>query len=190
MSACATKASIAKGRRATFSSPTSRNVPYQSLIKVLIDQGVRRLERHERSATKNAGLTAKLTAKRTFNNARPRTSVESRSAQSNLRGRRHTSTDTPRRLRKPLLYPLSYEATAQRVRLAGSKATRAAVSYSEGLVEGPFRTNPGVERPGSREGRREPKDGCKNLKTVDHFKNRCPSRRPPEGRFSNPSAPR
>ena len=49
-----------------------------------------------------------------------------------------------RRFRKPLLYPLSYEATDQRVRLAGSKARGATVSYSEGLVEGPFTTNPGV----------------------------------------------
>jgi predicted DNA binding CopG/RHH family protein len=79
----------------TRSAAQTRGVPYQSLIKVLVDQGVRRLERTRSTSSRTADLTAKLTAKPADNNARRRTSVESRSTRSNVRGRRRTSTDTP-----------------------------------------------------------------------------------------------
>jgi hypothetical protein len=70
--------------------------------------------------TSDRHLTAKLTAKRMANYGRRRTSTESRSARSNVPGRQRTSTDTGSSTRKLLLYPLSYEATAQRVSLAAN----------------------------------------------------------------------
>lgn len=70
------------------------DVPYQTFMKSVVEAAVTRLERSTTARGKDSRLTANLTAKPTHNYGRRRTSVESKSSRSNLRGRRRTSTDT------------------------------------------------------------------------------------------------